>query len=74
MDPVIIILWFLMSALIGIKYAYVCVGQPIWKCLLCSMIFLAGGPFFVLVNILECLLDALFPDGWEDDDNDFRSF
>ena len=73
MDPVISILWCMFGMLIGIKYAGVCAGQPWWKCLFCATIFLVGGPFFVLVDILENLLDMLFPDGWEGDDDDFYS-
>ena len=31
-------------------------------------IFLVGAPFFLVVNILEYLLDGLMPEGWDNDD------
>lgn len=36
-----------------------------------AIIFLVGGPFFAVVNILEILLDILMPEGWSDDE-DFK--
>lgn len=32
-------------------------------------IAIVGGPFFVIVNGLEYLLDIFLPDGWDDDES-----
>jgi hypothetical protein len=38
------------------------------------IIFLIGGPFFAIANVLEQLLDCIMPPGWGgDDDDDFFS-
>lgn len=33
------------------------------------IIFIIGGPFFAIANILEQLLDVFMPPGWGDDDD-----
>lgn len=37
--------------------------------LIVFFIFIIGGPFFAIVNILEAILNAIFPEGWDDDDS-----
>ena len=32
---------------------------------LVGFIFIIGGPFFVIVNVLEALLDMILPEGWD---------
>lgn len=36
------------------------------------IIFLIGGPFFAISNILEELLNCIMPPGWGGDDDDFK--
>ena len=35
------------------------------------IVFIVGGPFFAIANILEILLDIMMPEGWSDDE-DFK--
>ena len=73
MDPVINILWCLMGLLVGMQYAPVCAGLKWYKQLLVCLIFFACGPMFIIVQIAEAILDAILPEGW-DEDNDIGNF
>ena len=73
MDPVINILWCLMGLLVGTQYAPACAGLKWYKQLLVCLIFLACGPMFIIVQIAEAILDAILPEGW-DEDNDIGNF
>lgn len=42
------------------------------KFLVC-FIFIIGGPFFAVSNILETLLSTILPEGWDDED-DFKGY
>lgn len=73
MDPVIHILWWIMALLVGTQYAPACAGMKWYKMLAVCLIFFACGPMFIIVQVAETLLDALLPEGW-DDDNDIGNF
>lgn len=69
-----VILWGVLSLIMYIPHI------PFTKDLdesdksLVIFIFLLGGPFFAIANILEQLLDNILPPGWGgDDDDDFIS-
>lgn len=34
------------------------------------LIFLVGGPFFMVSTILEAMLNMFMPEGWNDNDDD----
>ena len=34
--------------------------------MLAGFIFLIGGPFFAIVNVLEGILNVIMPEGWDD--------
>lgn len=68
MDPVIIIAWCIIGLLVGLQYGHCCNNLPNWKKFLCAMVFLVGGPFFVVAQVCEMILDILLPEGWDDDD------
>ena len=42
-----------------------------WKLIAFFLVFTIGGPIFGINQILTTILDCLFPEGW-DDDNDFN--
>jgi hypothetical protein len=50
-----------------IQYAPMCVGMPRNDWLLAGIIFIIGGPFFAIVNVLEAILDCIMPEGWDND-------
>ena len=68
MESIIIcILWSVCSLLVMIQYAPMCVCMPTKDWLLACIIFIIGGPFFAIVNVLEAILDCIMPEGWDDE-------
>ena len=63
---IIVILWAVCSLLVMIQYAPFCKDMPEGDFLLAGIIFIIGGPFFAIVNVLEGLLDIIMPEGWDD--------
>lgn len=69
MESIIItILWATCSLLVMIQYAPFCQNMPTGDYLLAGIIFIIGGPFFAIVNVLEAILDTIMPEGWDQDD------
>lgn len=66
------ILWSIMSLLVMIQYAPLCKDLPNGDKLAVGLIFLVGGPFFAIANVLEALLDYYLPEGWDDDGSNFK--
>lgn len=64
----ILILWFILSSLALIQYGAYCSELNNIDKMIVMIIFLIGGPFFALVNILTAILDLILPEGWDDDD------
>lgn len=62
---IIIILWATCSLLVMIQYAPYCQEMPFGDYMLAGIIFIIGGPFFAIVNVLEALLDTIMPEGWD---------
>lgn len=62
-------LWIISGCTLIIQYFDIAndLGLPKWM-IVCS-IFLAFGPCFLLVNILESILDLIMPEGWNDNDD-----
>jgi hypothetical protein len=50
-----------------IQYAPFCKDMPMGDFLLAGTIFIIGGPFFAIVNVLEAILDCIMPEGWDQD-------
>ena len=66
------ILWGIMSLLVMIQYAPLCKDLPNGDKFAVGLIFLVGGPFFAIANVLEALLDCYLPEGWDDDGSNFK--
>ena len=62
---IIAILWATCSLLVMIQYAPYCQEMPVGDYMLAGIIFIIGGPFFAIVNVLEALLDTIMPEGWD---------
>lgn len=67
----IAILWSVCSLLVMIQYAPFCKDMPFWDFILAGTIFIVGGPFFAIVNVLEAMLDTIMPEGWDQDNNGY---
>lgn len=35
--------------------------------ILAGIVFIIGGPFFAIVNVLEGILNIIMPEGWDDE-------
>ena len=62
---IIMILWATMALLVMIQYAPACKDLSNNDKLIVGIIFIVGGPFFAIVNVLEALLDTIMPEGWD---------
>ena len=49
-----------------IQYAPYCSEMPMGDYLIVGIIFIIGGPFFAITNVLESILDVIMPEGWDD--------
>lgn len=63
----IIILWGTLSTITFIEYLPQMQGLPFGAFLVCSLVFLVGGPVFGINQILTAILDCYFEEGWDDD-------
>lgn len=63
---IIAILWSVCSLLVMIQYAPCCEDMPTGDFILAGIIFIIGGPFFAIVNVLEGILNVIMPEGWDD--------
>ena len=61
------VLWAVLSLLVMIQYAPACKDLSNNDKLIVGIIFMIGGPFFAIANVLEALLDCFLPEGWDDD-------
>lgn len=64
---IILVLWAALSLLVMIQYAPYCRDLPTVDRAAVGLIFIIGGPFFAIANILEALLDCFLPEGWDSD-------
>ena len=69
---IITILWSIMSLIVMIQYAPLCSELSESDRLAVGIIFIIGGPFFAIVNVLEAMLDCYLPEGWDDNGSDFK--
>ena len=64
---IIMILWATMTLLVMIQYAPACKDLSNNDKFIVGIIFMIGGPFFAIANVLEALLDCFLPEGWDED-------
>ena len=64
---IITILWATMALLAIIQYAPACKDLSNNDKLIVGIIFMVGGPFFAIANVLEALLDCFLLEGWDED-------
>ena len=62
-----LILWAATSLLVMIQYAPYCKDLPAFDKGAVGLIFIIGGPFFAIANVLEAILDCYLPEGWDND-------
>lgn len=65
----IIFLWAIIGVATCLSYFDTLMQVDDWAQFIATAIFFIGGPFFLIVEILEFILDLILPEGWEDNDN-----
>lgn len=68
-----VILWGVLSTIMFIPHMPATKDLSEQDKIIVMIIFLIGGPFFAIANVLEQLLDCIMPPGWGGDDDDFIS-
>jgi len=66
-------LWGIISLIMFMGIAPYCKDLNKADKFLVCFVFIIGGPFFAVSNILETLLNTILPEGWDDED-DFKGY
>lgn len=68
----VIILWMTMAGVVIVQYAPACKDLKGLDVIVVFLIFLIGGPILSMASILEAFLTVLLPEGWDDENDDFK--
>ena len=68
----VIILWMTMTEIVIVQYAPACKDLKGLDAIVVFLIFLIGGPILSMASILEAFLTVLLPEGWDDENDDFK--
>ena len=67
-----IVLWMIFAVISMKDYLIYFNELNNWNRAMFLLVFIMAGPMFILVNIFTEILDNILPDGWEDNDDDFK--
>ena len=71
---IITVLWLAIFAMLSFQYMDILTTVSPEKQLAALFIFLIGAPCFLIVNVLEEVLDYILPEGWDDDEGPFKGY
>lgn len=71
---VITVMWLAIFAMLSFQYMDILTTVSPEKQLAALFIFLIGAPCFLIVNVLEEVLDCILPGGWDDDGGPFKGY
>ena len=71
---IITIMWLAIFAMLSFQYMDILTAISTEKQLVALFIFLIGAPCFLIVNVLEEVLDYILPGGWDDDEGPFKGY
>lgn len=71
---IITIMWLAIFAMLSFQYMDVLTAISPEKQLAALFIFLIGAPCFLIVNVLEEVLDYILPGGWDNDEGPFKGY
>ena len=67
-------MWLVMTVTLMLQYIDMMKDLSKPDILVVIIVLFVGAPFFFIVNILEAILDVIFPEGWDDDDDFFNKY
>ena len=67
-------MWMVMAATLMLQYIDMMKDLSKSDILVVIIVLFIGAPFFFMVNILEAILDTVFPEGWDDEDDFFKKY
>ena len=71
---IITIMWLAIFAMLSFQYMDILTTVSPGKQLAALFVFLIGAPYFLIVNVLEEVLDYILPGGWDDDEGPFKGY
>ena len=71
---IITIMWLAIFAMLSFQYIDILTTISPGKQLAAVFIFLICAPCFLIVNVLEEVLDYILPGGWDDDEGPFKGY
>ena len=71
---IITIMWLAIFAMLSFQYIDILTTISPGKQLAVLFVFLIGAPCFLIVNVLEEVLDYILPGGWDDDEGPFKGY
>ena len=71
---IITIMWLAIFAMLSFQYIDILTTVSPGKQLATLFVFLIGAPCFLIVNVLEEVLDYILPGGWDDDEGPFKGY
>ena len=71
---IITVMWLAIFAMLSFQYMDILTTVSPGKQLAALLIFLIGAPCFLIVNVLEEVLDYILPGGWDDDEGPFKGY
>ena len=63
-----------MSLLLIVEYGPLCKDLSIRDKLIVLFIFILGGPILAAASIFQAILNIILPEGWDDEDDDFKGY
>lgn len=71
---IITTMWLAIFAMLSFQYIDILTIMSPGDQLAALFIFLIGAPFFLIVDVLEEILDYILPGGWNDDEGPFKGY
>lgn len=65
-------LWFIIASLLIIEFAPYTKNLNKIDAATVFFILLFGGPIIAIANVLEAILGSILPEGWNNDDENFK--
>ena len=71
---IITIMWLAIFAMLSFQYMDILTTVSPGNQLAALSVFLLGAPCFLIVNVLEEVLNYILPGGWDDDEGPFKGY